>query len=146
MGGRGHIRIETVQDAFVASFNESFFFSTSQELSQQVLKVHKAPRSASGMFWEFKRTEQWALRPRSFTPRVPLIPVRFLLYVLKEPAAGKRYRKYFECRAEQNRNRMDFGGAILCPADETGRSTPGKAFPMQDLNCWSAIAVRTRCV
>jgi hypothetical protein len=26
MGGRGHIRIETVHDAFVAFFNESFFF------------------------------------------------------------------------------------------------------------------------
>src|SRR5216683_1184599 len=40
------IRIETVQDAFVASLQRIFFLFDFEQTSQQVLKVHKAPRSA----------------------------------------------------------------------------------------------------
>jgi hypothetical protein len=40
------IRIETVQDAFVASLQRIFFLFDFEPTSQQVLKVPKAPRSA----------------------------------------------------------------------------------------------------
>ena len=40
------IRIETVQDAFVAFSQRSFFLSTSNKLLNKCLKVPKAPRSA----------------------------------------------------------------------------------------------------
>ena len=40
------IRIETVQDAFVAPFQRIFFLLDFEKTSQQVLKVPKAPRSA----------------------------------------------------------------------------------------------------
>jgi hypothetical protein len=40
------IRIETVQDAFVASLQRIFFLFDFEQTSQQVLKVPKAPRSA----------------------------------------------------------------------------------------------------
>ncbi len=40
------IRIETVQDAFVACFQRIFFLVDFEQTSQQVLKVPKAPRSA----------------------------------------------------------------------------------------------------
>jgi hypothetical protein len=41
------IRIETVQDAFVACLQRIFFLVDFEQTSQQVLKVPKAPRSAS---------------------------------------------------------------------------------------------------
>jgi hypothetical protein len=40
------IRIETVQDAFVASLQRIFFLFDFEPTSQQVLKVPEAPRSA----------------------------------------------------------------------------------------------------
>jgi len=40
------IRIETVQDAFVASLRRIFFLFDFNNISQQLLKVPKAPRSA----------------------------------------------------------------------------------------------------
>jgi hypothetical protein len=39
------IRIETVQDAFVASLHRIFFLFDFEQTSQQLLKVPKAPRS-----------------------------------------------------------------------------------------------------
>ena len=45
------IRIETVQDAFVASFQRIFFLFDFENISQQLLKVPKAPRSAFRYFW-----------------------------------------------------------------------------------------------
>jgi len=40
------IRIETVQDAFVAFFQKIFFLIDFKTTSQEVLKVPRAPRSA----------------------------------------------------------------------------------------------------
>jgi hypothetical protein len=45
------IRIETVQDAFVAFSQRIFFLVDFETTSQQVLKVPKAPRSAFRYVW-----------------------------------------------------------------------------------------------
>jgi hypothetical protein len=45
------IRIETVQDAFVACFQRIFFLVDFEITSQQLLKVPKAPRSAFRYVW-----------------------------------------------------------------------------------------------
>src|ERR1700684_3390520 len=45
------IRIETVQDAFVASLHRIFFLFDFERTSQQLLKVPKAPRSAFRYVW-----------------------------------------------------------------------------------------------
>jgi len=45
------IRIETVQDAFVASFQRIFFLFDFENIFQQLLKVPKAPRSTFRYFW-----------------------------------------------------------------------------------------------
>ena len=58
------IRIETVQDAFVASDQRIFFLFDFEQTSQQLLKVPKAPRSALGTFRESTGTAQ---RPHSTT-------------------------------------------------------------------------------
>jgi hypothetical protein len=62
MGGRKHIRIETVQDAFAASLNKSFFSFRSQELLNKCLKCIKRIKRLEvllGTFREFNGTEQW---------------------------------------------------------------------------------------
>jgi hypothetical protein len=51
MGGREHIRIETVQNAFVAFSQRIFFLVDFKTTSQEVLKVPKAPRSAFRYVW-----------------------------------------------------------------------------------------------
>ncbi len=56
------IRIETVQDAFVAFSQKNLFLVDFETTSQEVLKVPitpKAPRSAFKTFRESKGTEQW---------------------------------------------------------------------------------------
>ena len=45
------IRIETVQDAFVASLHRIFFLFDFERTSKQLLKVPKAPRSAFRYVW-----------------------------------------------------------------------------------------------
>lgn len=45
------IRIETVQDAFVASAQKIFFLFDFEQTSQQLLKVPKAPRGAFRYVW-----------------------------------------------------------------------------------------------
>jgi hypothetical protein len=56
------IRIETVQDAFVASLHRIFFLFDFEQTSQQLLKVPKAPKAVEvllGTFRESTGTEQW---------------------------------------------------------------------------------------
>ncbi len=45
------IRIETVQDAFVASLQRIFFLFDFEQTSQQLLKVPKAPKSTFRYVW-----------------------------------------------------------------------------------------------
>jgi hypothetical protein len=45
------IRIETVQDAFVASSQRIFFLFDFEQTSQQLLKVPKAPKSTFRYIW-----------------------------------------------------------------------------------------------
>jgi len=45
------IRIETVQDAFVASAQRIFFLLDFEQTSQQLLKVPKAPKSTFRYVW-----------------------------------------------------------------------------------------------
>jgi len=45
------IRIETVQDAFVASSQRIFFLFDFEQTSQQLLKVPKAPKSTFRYVW-----------------------------------------------------------------------------------------------
>ena len=93
------IRIETAQDVFVAFSRRIFFLVDFETTSQQVLKVPRAPREVLlGTFRESTETEQWPhSTARLFTEAIAFDPPRdFPLYVGKEPAAGKRYRKKFE--------------------------------------------------
>ena len=70
------IRIETVQDAFVASLHRIFFLFDFERTSQQLLKVPKAPRSAFRYVWRIHgnittTALDWRLllRGRSVDPR-----------------------------------------------------------------------------
>jgi hypothetical protein len=47
MGGREHIRIETVQDAFCCFLSNNLFLIHFKVTSQEVLKVPKAPTRAT---------------------------------------------------------------------------------------------------
>ena len=68
------IRIETVQDAFVASFKESFFFLTSNKLLKNCLKCLKRLEVLLGAFRESTGTEQWPHSvARLLSDAVPLI-------------------------------------------------------------------------
>jgi hypothetical protein len=68
MGGREHIRIETVQDAFIACFPSICFLVNFERVSQQMLKV------LLGTFRESAGTGQWAhSTARLFSEAVPLI-------------------------------------------------------------------------
>jgi hypothetical protein len=53
------IRIETVQDAFVAFSQRIFFLVDFETTSQEVLKVPKRLEVLSGTFRESTGTEQW---------------------------------------------------------------------------------------
>ena len=50
MGGREHIRIDTVQDAVAASFRRIFFVVDFEATSQEVLRVLKRLEVLLGMF------------------------------------------------------------------------------------------------
>ena len=66
------IRIETVQDAFVASLQESFFFLTSNKLLKKCLKCLKRLEVLLGTFRESRGTEQWPhSTTRLFSEAVP---------------------------------------------------------------------------
>jgi hypothetical protein len=68
------IRIETVQDAFVACLQRIFSRFDFEKTSQQVLKVPKAPEVPLGTFRESTGTEQWPhTNARLFSEAVPLI-------------------------------------------------------------------------
>ena len=68
------IRIETVQDAFVASSQRIFFLFDFEHTSQQLLKAPKAPRVLLGTFRESTGTAQWTRSTaRLSSETVPLI-------------------------------------------------------------------------
>jgi hypothetical protein len=116
MGGREHIRIETVQDAFCCFLSQNLFsFRLRKKPLKKCVKCLQCLEVLVGTLGEFKGTGRWlhSNRPDS-GPRVPLIPARdFPLYVCKEPAAGKTYRKYFERRPNRTAQKgSGRGGAI----------------------------------
>jgi len=101
------IRIETVQDAFVASSQRIFFPFNFERVSQQVLKVlkvPKVPRSAFKYAYGSMGTEQWPhLTARLFGEAVPLIRDIF-------PSMFKRnlrQEKYVENISNLARTRAD---------------------------------------
>lgn len=68
------IRIETVQDAFVASSHRIFFLFDFGRTSQQLLKVPKAPKSTFRCFWGIHGNKAMdALTARLLRETVPRI-------------------------------------------------------------------------
>jgi hypothetical protein len=66
------IRIETVQDAFVASLQRIFFFVTSNKLLNNCLKCLKRLDVLLGTFRESTGTEHWRhATARRFSEAVP---------------------------------------------------------------------------
>ena len=145
------IRIETVQDAFVAFLKESFFLSTSKQLLKKCLKCLKRLEVLLGTFRESKGTEQSLhSTARLFSEAVPLIrreifPSMYVRNLQQEKGIEKILNAV---RTELYRMGLEGGSAIPCPAEETELSiTPAKScFLMQDPDYWSAVPVRTQRV
>ena len=98
------IRIETVQDAFVASSQRIFFLFDFESISQQLLKVPKAPIEVLlGTFGESTGTLQ---RPHStggfFSEAVPLIRARFSLLSIKGTCGREKVSKIFSNAVERS--------------------------------------------
>ena len=66
------IRIETVQDAFVASLQRIFFLFDFEKTSQQLLKVPKAPRSTFRYVWGIQGNRAMAARNHRLARDFPL--------------------------------------------------------------------------
>ena len=94
------IRIETVQDAFVACFQRTFFFSTSEIFLNNCLKFLKRLEVLLGTFGESTGTLQ---RPHSTggfsSEAVPSIRARFPLLCIKGTCGRKKISKIFRTRA-----------------------------------------------
>jgi hypothetical protein len=84
------IRIETAHDAFVASSRRIFLLLDFENISQQLLKVPKVPKSTFRHVWGIQgNTAMVAMKRLCLTPRSG---AKFPLYLYKEHAKGKRYR------------------------------------------------------
>ena len=94
------IRIETVQDAFVASLQRIFFLFDFEKTSQQLLKVPKAPRSAFRYVWGIHGNIAVAAPNRriSLAEAVPSIRARFSPLSIKGTCRRKNISKIFRTK------------------------------------------------
>jgi hypothetical protein len=148
------IRIETVQDAFVASLQRIFFFLTSKKLLNNCLKCLKClkrlkrPEVLLGTFGQSKGTEQWPhATTRLLREAVSWIPARFCPLCIKGTCGRKNMSKIFRTKFGRNaQNGIGRSSAISCPMEETERSiVPAKSYFLvqDDPDSWSAVHVRS---
>ena len=133
MGGREHIRIETVQDAFVAFFRKMFLLVDFEGAPQEALEV---PRSTLKYVYGIQGNRS-------------LIRHEICPLCIKEPTRRKKHRK--KCSAQFGRNCKEWDWqeevrSLVLRKKLDYQPLLLKSVLMQDPDCWSAIPVRTQGV